>query len=125
MRLVRLLVAALAALALSVGLVSAPAANAVEERTVWSKIVKQNGNLVFKMNVDPGHNWKWVKLQKRDCWAARCSWKTYKSVKTNGVGAAQSRITAPPSGYDYWRWVVPPSNGYGYKYSGVWRTYRS
>lgn len=122
MRLVRLLVATVAAIALSFGLVSAPA-QAVD-RTVWSKIVKVRGNLVFKMNVNPGHNWKTVYLQKRNCLAKSCPWTNYRKMRTNGDGAAQSRVTAPRSGYDYWRWVVPPSNGYPRTTSATWKTYR-
>lgn len=122
MRLMRLLVASIAAIALTMGLASAPAQAA--DRTAWSKVVKQRGKLIFKVDVNPGHARKYVTVQKRNCWAKRCKWKNIRKVRTDANGRARTRITAPRRGSWYWRWVVPGSGPYPKVYSKVWRTYR-
>ena len=117
----RLLASGAAALALLVGPTAVPA-HAVD-RVVHSDVLRVDGRMVFTMDVSPGHAQRLVAVQKRAC-ARTCPWRTWRWVRTDAAGRARHRITAPRTGSDYWRWMVPPSDGYPRSWSGVWRTFR-
>jgi hypothetical protein len=78
------------------------------------------GWLVFKGNVDPGWNNRFVQIYKRLCKA--CQWAIVKRTRTDGSGRWRTRISAPRTGYWYWKGLVPRAGGYG---KSVTRTYRA
>ena len=122
MHLVRVFVATAAALALSLGLVAAPAQAA--ERTVWSGIAKVQGKLIFKVDVTRDTRTGRCTSRSAPTCKSTCPWKFYRKVITNSTGKARTRIYAPRRGNWYWRWVVPASGKFPKMYSSVWRTYR-
>jgi hypothetical protein len=84
---------------------------------------KRSGRLYYQGNVDPGWGGKGVVIQKKAC--KSCSWKGFKTVRTNRKGGYSARIYAPNSGNWYWRAKVKASKptfvtGYG----NVVRTFR-
>lgn len=103
---------------------SATTARALPKREVKSKVVEPRRNkLVFKGNVNPGHENRGVYIQKKNCKGDKCSWYKFKKVQTDGEGRFKARIEAPRNGSWFWRAKVKKHGGYGTSYSDVWRTY--
>jgi len=61
-----------------------------------------------------------VKLQKKTC--GTCKWKTVKKVKTNENGAYTTKIFTPRQGRWKWRVKVPASDGYATTKGATWTT---
>lgn len=62
-----------------------------------------------------------VKLQKKTC--RTCTWKTVKKLETNERGTFRTRIFAPREGRWKWRVKVPASDGYSTTTGQTWTLY--
>lgn len=137
MRMIRTVLAALVAVALTLGLgatLQAPARAADHPKRVIVEVDPadhQVGFAAFRLKgsvSDPLPDTTLtpyvggvVKLQKKDC--RECRWKVVKSMKTNDNGVFKTRIFAPRQGRWKWRVKVPASAGYAGTKGKVWTLY--
>ena len=73
-------------------------------RNPAGRAVKSSGRIYYKGNVDPGWARRYVTIQKANC--ASCTYRAYKTVKTNRYGGYTARIAAPRTGRWYFRSTV-------------------
>ena len=103
-------------------LVSAAGSRDLPRRTMNDKVFRNDkGWLIFKGNVDPGWNNRNVQIYKRLC--KGCEWTLVKKTPTDGSGRWRTRIYAPPTGYWFWKGLVPKAGGYGKSVTRTYRTY--
>lgn len=121
----RVLPALVLALALLVGGGWFPAAageaEPLPERTITSRVTDKKNVLTLRGAVDPGHEQRIVRIQKRAC--GSCGWFTYRKVRTDERARFAVRIDAPRKGSWFWRAKVREYGGYATSYSQVWRTW--
>jgi hypothetical protein len=103
-------------------LLAVPASRELPRREMNDEVFRNDkGWLILKGNVDPGWNNRNVQIYKRLCKA--CKWTLVKKTPTDRSGRWRTRIYAPPTGYWYWKGLVPKSGAYGRSVTQVYRTY--
>ena len=102
--------------------VSAAGSRDLPRRAMNDEVFRNDkGWLIFKGNVDPGWNNRNVQIYKRLC--KGCEWTLVKKTSTDGEGRWRTRIYAPPTGYWFWKGLVPKTGGYGKSVTMIYRTY--
>jgi hypothetical protein len=106
----------------SVDSVSSAGSRDLPSRAMNDEVFRNDkGWLIFKGNVDPGWNSKNVQIYKRLC--KGCEWTLVKRTTTDGEGRWRTRIYAPPTGYWFWKGLVPKTGGYRKSVTQIYRTY--
>ena len=102
--------------------VSAAGSRDLPRREMNDEVFRNDkGWLIFKGNVDPGWNNRNVQIYKRLC--KGCEWTLVKKTPTDDSGRWRTRIYAPPTGYWFWKGLVPKAGDYGKSVTRIYRTY--